>query len=608
MACLRADWFFCLLNYTVNRKRLFTKFIQWRATYLPDKVFVIVLSIFIGFSAGVAAALMKSLVYSIEEKILSFYNSTDQIVIYFFFPLIGILLTVFFLKIILRDPVSHGVPQILYVISKLDGSMRRHKMFSSLVGGSLTAGFGGSVGLESPIISTGASIGSTLGQVLKLGYKHKILLIGCGAAGAMASIFTTPIAAVIFCFEVLLLDLTSASLIPLLLASVTGAVTTKMLTAEQYLVHFQVSQVFEPQDVTQYILLGVAAGFVSVYFHYMHFKVIHIFSGIKSYWAKALIGGSLLGLVLYFFPPLFSEGYDSIRQIMNGESVVLLNHTFFSGSNNFLVLVMFLVLLVLFKVIATTLTTEAGGVGGIFAPAAVMGGFTGFALSRGLNGFFPHLNLHESNFTLVGMASVLGGVLMAPLTAIFLIAEMSNGYALIVPLMLSTTVAYLIAKTFNKHSIFTHQLIQQGDLVKYRENTAIKQINVMSLLEKDVKTIDVEGSLGELVELIKVSKRNIFVVTGENRVFIGLVLLDAVREVMFDKSKYGLPITDYLYSPLSDEKVSRFDEVQDILKKFNITGNYNMIVLGEGNRYVGVISRANLLKKYRENLLSELDD
>lgn len=592
----------------MNRKRLFTKFIQWRATYLPDKVFVIVLSIFIGFSAGVAAALMKSLVYSIEEKILSFYNSTDQIVIYFFFPLIGILLTVFFLKIILRDPVSHGVPQILYVISKLDGSMRRHKMFSSLVGGSLTAGFGGSVGLESPIISTGASIGSTLGQVLKLGYKHKILLIGCGAAGAMASIFTTPIAAVIFCFEVLLLDLTSASLIPLLLASVTGAVTTKMLTAEQYLVHFQVSQVFEPQDVTQYILLGVAAGFVSVYFHYMHFKVIHIFSGIKSYWAKALIGGSLLGLVLYFFPPLFSEGYDSIRQIMNGESVVLLNHTFFSGSNNFLVLVMFLVLLVLFKVIATTLTTEAGGVGGIFAPAAVMGGFTGFALSRGLNGFFPHLNLHESNFTLVGMASVLGGVLMAPLTAIFLIAEMSNGYALIVPLMLSTTVAYLIAKTFNKHSIFTHQLIQQGDLVKYRENTAIKQINVMSLLEKDVKTIDVEGSLGELVELIKVSKRNIFVVTGENRVFIGLVLLDSVREVMFDKSKYGLPITDFLYSPLSDEKVSRFDEVQDILKKFNITGNYNMIVLGEGNRYVGVISRANLLKKYRENLLSELDD
>ena len=575
---------------------------------MPDKVFVILLSVFIGFSAGIAAALMKSLVYSIEEKILSFYNSTDQIVIYFFFPLVGILLTVFFLKIILRDPVSHGVPQILYVISKLDGSMRRHKVFSSLVGGSLTAGFGGSVGLESPIISTGASIGSTLGQLLKLSYKHKILLIGCGAAGAMASIFTTPIAAVIFCFEVLLLDLTSASLIPLLLASVTGAVTTKMLTAEQYLVHFQVSQVFEAQDVTQYILLGVVAGFVSVYFHFMHFKVIQLFSHIKSIWAKALIGGSALGLVLYFFPPLFSEGYDNIRQIMNGESSVLLNHTLFSESSNFLVLVLFLVFLIVFKVIATTLTTEAGGVGGIFAPAAVMGGFTGFALSHGLNGFFPHLNLHESNFTLVGMASVLGGVLLAPLTAIFLIAEMSNGYELIVPLMLSTTVAYLIAKTFNKHSIFTHQLIQQGDLIKYRENTAVKQINVMSLLEKDVKTIDVDDTLGDLVDLIKKSKRNIFVVTGDNNLFIGLILLDSVRQDMFDKSKYKLPVTEYLYSPLSDEKVSRYAEVQDILKKFNKTGNYNMVVLGEGNCYVGVISRANLLKKYRENLLSELDD
>jgi CIC family chloride channel protein len=592
----------------MNRKRLFHQFLQWRAGHVSDTVFVLVLSIFIGFFAGIAAALMKSLVYSIEEKILSFYNSTDQIIIYFFFPLIGILLTVFFLKIILKDSVSHGVPQILYVISKLDGSMRRHKIYSSLVGGSLTAGFGGSVGLESPIISTGASMGSFIGQLLKLGYKHKILLIGCGAAGAMASIFTTPIAAVIFSFEVLLLDLTSASIIPLLLASVTGAVTTNMLTSEQYLVHFKVTQEFVAQDVPQYIILGIVAGFVSVYFHYMHFKIIQLFSKMKSFWKKALVGGSLLGAVLYFFPPLFSEGYDSIRQIINGQAQVMLNHTFVADSENYLVLVLFVVFLVIFKVIATTLTTEAGGVGGIFAPAAMMGGLSGFALSHGLNGFFPQLQLHESNFTLVGMASVLGGVLMAPLTAIFLIAEMSNGYELIVPLMLSTSVAYLIAKTFNKHSIFTHELIEQGNLVQFRENTVVKQIHIMSLLEKDVKTIALNSCLGDLVELIKDAKRNIFVVVGDNQLFIGVILLDTVRHDMFDRAKYSKPISDYLYSPLSDEKVYKNTEVQDILSKFNKTGNYNMIVVDSENRYVGVISRANLLKKYRENLLIELDD
>ncbi len=590
------------------QKQLFEKFLQWRAAHLSDTVFVLILSIFIGLFAGLAATLMKSLVYSIEEKILSFYTSTDQIIIYFFFPLIGILLTVFFLKIILKDSVSHGVPQILYVISKLDGSMRRHKIYSSLVGGSLTAGFGGSVGLESPIISTGASMGSAIGQILKLGYKHKILLIGCGAAGAMASIFTTPIAAVIFSFEVLLLDLTSASIIPLLLASVTGAVTTNMLTSEQYLVHFKVTQEFVAQDVPQYIILGILAGFVSVYFHYMHFKIIQLFAKMESFWKKALVGGSLLGVVLYFFPPLFSEGYDSIRQIINGEAQVMLNHTFFADSENYLVLVLFVVFLIVFKVIATTLTTEAGGVGGIFAPAAMMGGLSGFALSHGLNGLFPQLSLHESNFTLVGMASVLGGVLMAPLTAIFLIAEMSNGYELIVPLMLSTSVAFLIAKTFNKHSIFTHQLIEQGQLVQFRENTVMKQINLMNLLEKDVKTIPLNSQLGDLVEVIKDAKRNIFVVLGENDLFIGLILLDSVRHDMFDRAKYSQPISDYLYSPLSDEKVSKNTEVQDIMRKFNKTGNYNMVVLDKENRYVGVVSRANLLKKYRENLLVELDD
>lgn len=590
----------------MNRNIIFNNFLSWRARKLNDTAFVLMLSIIIGFLAGIAAAILKVTVITVGDKLFSFYSGADTILLLMGFPLIGIILTVVFLKFIVNDNVGHGVPRILYVISKLDGSMRIHKVFSSLIGGSLTASFGGSVGLESPIISTGASIGSSIGQLLKLSYKHKTLLIGCGAAGAMASIFTTPIAAVVFSFEVLLLDLSAASLIPLLMASVTGAVTTKLLTAEQYLVHFKVSEAFVVQDIPYFVLLGIIGGFVAVYFHYMHFKIIQQFSKIKSLWAKAIIGGGMLGLLLYLMPPLYSEGYDAIRLIVSGNAENLLDFTFVDGSNMVLTLIIFVVFLIIFKVVATTLTTEAGGVGGIFAPAAVMGGFTGFVLSRSLNEFTTKVSLHEGNFTLVGMAAVLGAVLMAPLTAIFLVAEMSNGYELIVPLMLSTSIAYLIAKRFNKHSIFTQKLAEQGDMFQYKDMTVVKQLDIWSLLENDVLTINLNGTLGDLVKLIKKSKRNIFIVTDDEDNFIGLVLLDRVRNDMFDTSKYSDPISDFLYSPLSDEKVSVDSDARDILNKFKKTDNYNMVVL-EGTKYVGLISRANLLKEYRENMIADIE-
>ncbi len=592
----------------MRRSRIFSSFLVWRSQKLSDKAFVLILSIIIGFLAGIAAAILKYVVITVGDKVFSYYAEADTILPLIGIPLVGILITIVFLKYIVKDNVGHGVPRILYVISKLDGSMRNHKIFSSMIGGSLTASFGGSVGLESPIISTGASIGSGIGQWLRLGYKHKTLLIGCGAAGAMASIFTTPIAAVIFAFEVLLLDLSSASLIPLLMASGTGAVTTRLLTAEQYLVHFKVTQDFIIEDIPYFILLGVIAGFVAVYFHYMHFQIIKQTSKIKNIWLKAIIGGTLLGVVLYFLPPLYSEGYDGIRMIVSGNAESLLDYTFVDGSTLPFVLLGFVVLLVIFKVIATTLTTQAGGVGGIFAPAAVMGGFTGFAISRALNTYWPgSWVFHESNFTLVGMASVLGAVLMAPLTAIFLVAEMSNGYELIVPLMLSTSIAYLIAKKFNKHSIFTQQLAEQGDMYQYKDMTVVKQLDIKSLLEKDVLTINVNATLGDLIDLIKKSSRNIFVVTDDEDNFIGIILLDQVRDDMFDSEKYIKSITDYLYSPLSDEKVSVKSDARDILNKFNKTNNYNMIVL-DGTKYVGVISRANLLKEYRENILADIKD
>jgi len=583
---------------------LFVRFLKWRANHLSDAFFVLILSVLIGFLSGLAAGLLKFIVISIRDKLFDYYSDSEHIILLFILPLIGILLTVIFLRYIIKDNIGHGVPRILYVISKLDGSMRRHKMFSSIVGGSLTAGFGGSVGLESPIISTGASIGSTFGQWLKLGYKHKTLLIGCGAAGAMASIFTTPIAAVIFGFEVLLLDLSTASLIPLLLSSVTGAVTTKVLTSEQYLVHFKVTEEFAVQDIPYFIVLGVVAGFVAVYFQFMHFKIIKFFTRFKSIWVKALVGGSVLGILLYLFPPLYSEGYEAIRHIINGKAEKLLDFTLIEGTGFYGALLIFTTLLILFKVIATTLTTEAGGVGGIFAPAAVMGGFTGFTLSRGFNQIFEGMGLHESNFTLVGMAAVLGGVMMAPLTAIFLIAEMSNGYELIVPLMLSTSIAYLIARTFNKHSIFTQTLAEKGYLFQFRDKAVIKQLKIRNLLEKDVITVAIGSTLGELVQRIKISKRNFFAAIDEQGTFIGMILLDDIRKDMFNRRKYKTPIYDYLHVVLNDEKVSVDTDVQDVINKFNKTQNYNMIVV-DGNKYVGIVSRANLLKAYRDSMISD---
>lgn len=591
----------------MKRRNLFVKFLQWRIRNIPDTIFLIIISIGIGLVSGLAAFILKKTVYGIEDTLFSHFDPSDQIYIFLIFPIIGIVLTVVFLRYFIRDDVGHGVPRILYAISKLDGSMRRHKLFSSLVGGSLTAGFGGSVGLESPIISTGASIGSYLGQVLKLSYKHKTLLIGCGVAGAMASIFTTPIAAVIFGFEVLLLDLSTASIIPLLIASVTGAVTTKMLLSEQYLVHFKVTEEFIIGDIPFFIILGIVTGFISVYFHYVHFKIIKLFSPIKSFWTKAFIGGSLLGLMIFFFPALYSEGYDSIRQIVSGDAEKIMNYSFFADSKNVFTLIGFTICLIFFKAIATTLTTEAGGVGGIFAPAAVMGGLGGFALSRSINTLFVNAGLHEGNFTLIGMASVLGGVLQAPLTAIFLIAEMSNGYELIVPLMLSTSIAFLIARTFNKHSLFHRRLIEQGLFLHYRDNTVLKQMKIKDLLETNVLTINVNETLGNLVEMVKKAKRNIFAVVDDDNVFIGIISMEEIRNIMFDKEKYDDPIINYLYQMLDDEKISVNEDLHEVMNKFKRTGNYNLIVIDD-NRYVGLVSRANILRAYRENLLAEESD
>jgi len=590
----------------MGRKSLIGKFLIWRARTIPDNYFVIILSVLIGFLSGIASYLLKSSVYYIEDLLTADFHIQSQNYQYVIYPLVGIVLTVIFIQIIIKDFGQKGIPRILFVISKLDGKMRLHKTYSSIIGSSLTAGFGGSIGLESPIISTGASVGSNLARILRLNYSKTTLLIGCGAAGAMASIFTTPVAAVVFSLEVLMLDLTTYSIIPLLMASVTGAITTKLLLAENILVHFKITEPFVVGDVVFYIILGIICGLVSLYFNKMYYFIRKRMERIRNTFLKAIFGGLILGLLIFLFPSLYGEGYDNIRMIISGNSLDLLNNSlFYEYRENVWIFAGIVLTIMLLKVVATTLTTEAGGLGGIFAPSAVMGGFTGFVFARIVNDLGIFKPLHETNFTFVGMAGVLGGVLSAPLTAIFLIAEMANGYDLIVPLMLATAISFITIKTFDPHSIFTKNLAESGDLITHNKDKAVLTLlNIKNVIDTDIKTIHPEATLGDLIRIIAVSHRNMFPVIDKNRRFLGVIDLNDVRKDMFDVEKYGISVREYIGQPL--DSVSSNESMKSVMEKFKKTGYYNLPVIDDGV-YIGWVSRAHIFDAYR-NMLIEVSE
>lgn len=560
----------------------------------------------IGILAGISSFLLKTLVFIIDEFVTNFSldNSIDYL--YLIAPGIGIFLTWILFRYIIKDESKHGIPRILFVISRLDGKMKYHKAFSSMLGGALTAGFGGSIGLESPIISSGSSFGSGIGQVLKLNFKTKTLLIGCGAAGAMASIFTTPVAAIVFALEVLMLDLTIASIIPLLVASASGAITAKMLTSEDLLFNFSNNSPFDLVDLPYYLVFGILGGLVSLYFTNTHFLIARYFSRFKKFRTKLIIGTISLGILIFLFPALYSEGYDMIRNIINGEAENILLHSYvFEYRNNTYIFLGYIVLIILLKVIATSITIEAGGIGGIFAPAAVTGGLLGFLFSRVSNTFLPFNHLNEDNFTLVGMSTILAAVLHAPLTAIFLVVEMTNGYGLIVPLMLTTAISYVTNRTFNSHSIFTKRLAEEGNLITHhKDQTILTLLQVKHVIDNDLLTIKPQSNLRELTKLISKSRRNLFPVVDEEANYYGLIDMDDVREVMFQPERYEDPIETYMIQ--SKEHVSTKDAMETVMQKFKNTGYYNLPVIDDG-KYVGFVSRANIFTAYRE-MLNELSD
>ena len=540
-----------LVHYHI---RWLGKFNRWKEKHLSERNFIVSLSIVVGFLSGLAAVLLKNMIFYFSEFIINLHAADSENYLYLFLPLAGVTLSYLFIHYVVKDNVSHGVSRVLYAFSRAKGRIKRSRMYSSIVACTVTIGFGGSVGPEAPVVLTGAAIGSNVGRTFNLGFRQLVLLIACGSAGAIAGIFSAPLAGLVFALEVLMIDLTMASLIPILIASTTGAVTAAIFLGRSATFHFDVASDFLLQNLPFYLLLGIVAGFVSCYFLFMNEKIGQYFSKINKPWKRILIGGISLSLLIFIFPPLYGEGFNFLSDIFTGNYSNLFNNTvFYSLQNNYFVFFGFILILILIKVIATGL---------------------------------------------VGMAGLMAGVMHAPLTAIFLVAEITGGYNFFIPLMVVSASAYLVSRYFNPHSIYTKSLALRGELLTHNKDTVIlSMMSIERLIEHNFVTVKPEDSLGNLVKAISQSSRNIYPVTDEKGHFYGLVFLDDIKTLIFRPELYNqILVKDLMYMPKTI--IYRQETMEEVAKKFQNSKDYNIPVL-EGEKYVGFVSRANVFSNYR---------
>ncbi len=592
----------------MREKSRLEKFLIWRAKNITEKQLLLILAVVIGMIAAVAAVVLKTSVHYLEAWVRSgpVYHTGNWP--FFAFPLVGILITVIYVRYFVKDDISHGVSKILYAISRNRGVMKLHNTYSSIIACTFTGGFGGSVGMEAPIVSTGAAIGSNVAQAARLGFRRRNLLIGCGAAAAIAAIFNAPIAGLIFSLEVLALDLTMTSVIPLLIATVVGAIFSTLFLGEGVEFYFAVQDPFNYSHIPFYVLLGLTTGAVSLYFSWINEKVETQVKKVARPFNRVLYGGVLLGLLIFLFPPLFGEGYFAMRGLLSGQPEQLLEQSIFARlvGESGLYFVGFMLLVLLFKALATSLTTGAGGIGGVFAPSLFMGSIAGFLFSRTTN-MFTRWSVSEHNFALVGMAGLIAGVIHAPLTATFLIAEITGGYELFIPLILVSSIAYITVNYFQPHSLYTRHLAAKGQLITHhKDQTVLTLLQVGEVLETNFDKLHPNMTLGELVKVIARASRNIFPVTDEENNFLGLVRLDDVREIMFDRSQYDtLKVHNLMVQPRATVQMD--DSMDTVMQKFRDAGLWNMAVL-ENGKYKGFVSRANVFNIYRNRLLEVSQD
>ncbi|MDF1546496.1 MAG: chloride channel protein [Bacteroidales bacterium] len=561
------------------------------------------LSLLVGIGSGIVAVVLFNLVDFIQ-KLLKFGITKESFnFLYLVYPIVGISLTLIFIKYILRQRIGHGIPGILYAISKNQAYIKAHNMFSPLISSALTVGFGGSVGLEGPSVASGGALGSNLGRMFRLSFKYKVLLIGCGSAAAMAAIFKAPIAGIVFAFEVMMLDLTTSSIIPILIASASATLTSYVFLGQDVIYQFDLKNKFLVADLPYYIALGVLTGLISVYFSRVYLYIGRLFDKLKRPLVKLLIGGSILGVLILFFPALYGDGYEAINLALKGESYYLFEYSFFNPyHDSLLIALILLVAIIMLKVIASSVTFGAGGVGGIFAPSLFTGANVGLLFASFLK-YVGVDNVSSRNFALVGMAGLLAGVLHAPLTGLFLIADITSGYALFMPLMITATLSYATIKYFETNSVYTIQLAKRKALLTHHaDKNALVLMKVDKLIETNFKTVDKDATLGDLVKVIAQSVRNIFPVVDKNGYFIGVVNLDDIRQIVFQHELYDKMYVKELMTVPSTH-VTPDESMDDVARKIQQSGRFNIVVLQDG-KYLGFVSRANVFSNYRKILKS----
>ncbi len=577
---------------------------------MKESTFILILSAIIGVLAGLVALSLKVSVFYLRKLLVG--DIIGESKTYFFllliFPAIGIGLTLLLKHTLIKDTIKHNIASILYAISRNNSLMRQHKMFSSMLGGILTAGFGGSVGLESPIISSGAAIGSNFGRIFHFNYKTVTVLLACGSSGAISAIFNTPIAGVVFALEVLLIDLTRFSLIPLLIASVSGTIITEIFYPSGVLFDFQIEETFHVTLIHYYVLFGLLSGVIANYFTVVFLKIEHFFAEIKSAFKKYLIGSSIFGLILLFFPMLWGEGFDVIKELLKENHIAIFEFTLYPQlTDKVWIVILAFIFMILLKVVATALTIGAGGIGGIFAPSLFTGALTGYLFAAVVN--FLNIGVHLSlvNFTMIGMTGVLSGVLHAPLTALFLIVEITFGYELIVPLMIVSTISFITAKRFRENSIITEQLAASGHLITHHKDKAVlTMMKLHSVLENNFVPVNVNGDLGDLVKAVAKSKRNLFPVLDDEGFMEGVITLDDVREIMFHTELYHSTKIRNLMTP-PPAYIRADDNMDSVMKKFNDSNAWNLPVIDKG-KYIGFISKSKMFNVYRQLLVEITDD
>lgn len=575
----------------------------WRYKHISETNFVFILSGLVGLFAGLASVTLKNITYFIEHSLSDIVVfSKNQL--YFILPTIGLIFVYLFIKYVTKTPIPHAIPSVLHHLSKRSGIIKRSKIYIPLISAPLTVGFGGSVGLLGPAIASGSAISSNIGRLFHVNQKTRTLLIGCAAAGAIASIFKSPIAAIIFAIEVFSLDLTFASLLPLLIASVASVLTSFFFLGDELLFNFQSSARFHYSDTLFYLLLGISTGIASIYFTKMYFFILKLFSHLKTAFQKLLVGGLAIGVMLYFIPPLYGEGFGFINHLLEGRHILALGKTPFDAyTENIWVVIALLIGITIFKAIAMTTTFAAGGVGGIFIPTLVMGSALGNVVAKIINNL--GFSVSETNFTLIGMAGLVAGVLHAPLTAIFLIAEITGGYELFIPLMISVAISFAIKKNSIDFTIYTKELAQKGELLTHdKDHNVLTLMSLDSIIETKFKTVSIDMTLGDLLKTcVSKSTRNIYpVVTSEND-FRGIILLDDVRDIMFDQDLYDTTYVKDIMHNAPDIIHYNKDNMKMVMNKFQNSSAWNLPVV-ENGKYVGFISKSKLLTAYRRQLIN----